>query len=235
MEPNRRKVGVSGCAPAPQKAREQGDPYCAPIRPHPLSDVLAVPAEATFTLRRMDAIDRAGVRTLWDDRFGGDRSTQDNWMDAALDPSRSAVGIVATAPPNESVVGFSFLDVGDPAYTRRYLGLDTLDVTAPLAGRNGIFHLSCVNPDWERRGIASRFYERRLAVLRRRDVSRAFGIAWHRPHTVDSRVLFEKFGFEPWATVERYYARTGGRSGCPDCGGECTCTASLYGRTIDRS
>jgi len=181
----------------------------------------------------MAAADRTAVQKLWSKRFGGDPSTQDNWIDAALDTSRSATGIVATAPSTEAVVGFSFLDVGDPAYTREYLGLDALDLTAPIVGRNGIFHLSCVDGDWEGRGIASRFYERRLARLRQRNVRRAFGIAWHRPHTVDSRVLFEHYQFTRLATVDRYYARTSGRMHCPDCGPEpCTCTASLFARAL---
>jgi GNAT superfamily N-acetyltransferase len=176
--------------------------------------------------------DTDAVQRLWSARFGGAPTTQQNWITAALDDSHSAVGLVAGAPPGDTVVGLSLLDVGDRAYTRRYLGLDALGLHPPLADRNGLLHLSCVHADWERRGIGTAFYERRLAILRERDVPRAFGISWHRPHTVDSRVLFEKHGFTGLASVERYYARTTPRPHCPDCDGPCTCTASLYARSL---
>lgn len=192
-----------------------------------------MPTPPNVTIRRLSRPDAGAVKQLWSDRFGGDPETQENWIEAALDPSHSAVGLVAKAPPTGAVVGLSFLDVGDRAYTRRYLSLDALDLHAPLADQNGVFHLSCVHSDWEGRGVGSAFYEHRLAVLRERSVSRMVGIAWHRPHTVDSRVLFEKYGFTRLATVERYYTRTGNRPHCPSCDGPCTCTASLFSRTIE--
>lgn len=65
-----------------------------------------------------------------------------------------------------------------------------------------------------------------------RGVSHVFGMAWHRPHTVDSRVLLKKWDFTSFATVERYYSRTQQRPHGPDCEGECSCRASLYVRTV---
>lgn len=192
-----------------------------------------MPDESPFTLRPMKPADTDVAQRLWTTRFGGARSTQEHWIEAALDPRHSATGFVAVSSSNEAVVGISFLEVGTPDYTRQYLGLDVLDLNLPLADENGLFHLSCVRADWEGRGIGSAFYDRRLDVLAERSVPRAFGIAWHRPHAVDSRVLFEKYDFTRLATVERYYARTGSRKHCPACKGVCTCTASLYTRTID--
>lgn len=192
-----------------------------------------MPAPPDVTIRRLSRPDAGGVKQLWSDRFGGDPETKENWIEATLDPSHSAVGLVAEAAPTGAIVGLSFLDVGDRDYTRHYLSLNALDLHAPLADQNGIFHLSCVQSDWEGHGVASTFYERRLTTLRERDVPRAFGIAWHRPHTVDSRVLFEKYGFTRVAPVERYYTRTGDRPYCPSCNGPCTCTASLFTRTIE--
>lgn len=194
-----------------------------------------MPTAETFSLRPLERADAPTVRELWSTRFGGDPSTQTNWIGAALNPSHTAAGLVAATSPDDTVVGVSFLDVGHREYTREYLGLNVLDVEAPLADRNGIFHLSCVRADWEGRGIGSAFYEQRLAVLAERDVPRAFGVAWHRPTSVDSRVLFEKYEFTRLATVEHYYARTGRRSNCPVCTDTCMCPASLYGRSVDRT
>ena len=193
-----------------------------------------MPPTETFSLRPLQRADAAAVRHLWSARFGGDPSTQTHWIEAALNPSHTAVGLVAAASSDGAVVGTSFLEVGRREYTRDYLGLNVLDLNVLLADRNGIFHLSCVRADWEGRGMGSAFYERRLAVLAERGVPRAFGIAWHRPAPVDSRVLFEKYEFTRRATVERYYARTARRPHCPACANTCTCTASLYGRAVDR-
>ena len=189
----------------------------------------------SFTLRPLEAPDTAPVRQLWSTRFGGDPSTQTNWIEAALNPDHTAAGFVAVAPEDDEIVGTSFLDVGDRTYAREYLGLDVLDLQVPLADRNGIFHLTCVQAEWEGRGIGSAFYERRLAVLADRGVPRAVGIAWHRRAGIDSRVLFEKYGFTCVATVERYYSRTDSRPHCPVCTDACTCTASLYSRLIAQS
>jgi len=191
-----------------------------------------MPDAEPFLLRPLEASDRRAVRRLWSARFGGTASTQTNWIEAALAPSHTATGVVAAAPADGTIVGISFLEVGRRAYTRQYLGLTELDLQAPLAERNGLFHLSCVRVDWEGRGIGTAFYERRLSVLAARNVPRVFGIAWHRPGSVDSRALFESFGFTCLATVERYYSRVGTRPHCPYCADECACTASLYGRTV---
>jgi len=138
-------------------------------------------------------------------------------------------------PGEEEVVGFGILEVGDEAYIRRYLSLDAVDLDPPLARRNGVFHMYCVRPAWEGRGIGSALYAHHLGLLGERAVPMAFGIAWHRPHTVDSRVLFEKSQFARLATVKRYYGRFEERSHCPDCTGSCTCTASLHARRVGSS
>ena len=189
-----------------------------------------MPDTSSFRLRPLAPGDAPVAGTLWANRFGGAPDTRRKWIEAALDPVHSAAGLVAVAP-NDAVVGISFLEVGNRRYVHRYLGLDTLDLDVSLAPRNGLLHLTCVRTDWENRGIGTAFYERRLERLADRGVSRVFGIAWHRPAPVGSRVLFEKHDFTRIATIERYYARTSRRPHCPACGGTCTCTASLYGRS----
>jgi GNAT superfamily N-acetyltransferase len=152
-------------------------------------------------------------------------------MDAVLDPTRTAAAWVAVA--EGAVVGFGVLEVGGPDYVRHYLGLDTLDLDAPLADRNGLFHMCCVREAWEGRGIGTALHQRRLDALADRGVPRAHGIAWHRPpgHP-DSRALFAAHGFTQVASIERYYARAQERAHCPACGGDCSCSASLYTRAV---
>lgn len=188
--------------------------------------------DVSFFLRPMYASDTSTVKALWADRFGEKPSTQENWINAALSATHSVAGFVALDQSEDEILGVSFLEVGDREYTEEYLGLDTLDVSVPLRDQNGIFHLSCVRKAVEGCGIGSAFYERRLRELAHREVSHAVGIAWHRSQTVDSRVLFEKYDFICHATVEQYYERVGRRPHCPDCDDVCSCTASLYGRSL---
>lgn len=176
--------------------------------------------------------DAAAVRRLWNARFGGVASTQTNWLEAALDATRSAAAFVAAHRSDDEVLGVSVLEVGRRAYARRYLGLDVLDLEVPLADQNGVFHLSCVRSAWEGRGLGTALFERRLAALHRRDVPRAVGVAWHRPGRVDGRVLFDNHGFSCLAAVADFYSRTGRRPNCPACDEICTCTASLYVRSL---
>lgn len=192
-----------------------------------------MPTDVSFFLRPMYASDTAAVKALWSRRFGEKPSTQENWINAALNATHSVAGFVAVNQSEDEILGVSFLEVGNREYTEQYLGLETLGVSAPLHDQNGIFHLSCVKTAAEGWGIGSAFYERRLRELERREVPHVVGIAWHRPHTVDSRVLFEKYDFTCHATIENYYERVGRRPHCPDCGEHCTCTASLYARPID--
>ena len=191
-----------------------------------------MPDSASDLLRPMAASDADAVQRLWRRRFGGDAATQTNWIEAALAPNHSATGTVAAPPTADRVVAFGLLEIGDPAYTRRYLSLDAVGLDPSLASQNGIFHMYCVHPDWEGHGLGSALYTRHLRQLIDQEVPRAFGISWHRSHTIDSRALFEKHGFTCRATIERYYDRFEERPHCPDCEEACTCTASLYARRI---
>jgi len=191
-----------------------------------------MPDSSTFHLRPIQSRDVDPINTLWKTRFGGNATTRQKWINAALDPTRSAEALVAAAADTQAVVGFGILEVGDQDYTRHYLGLDALDLDAPLADRNGLFHMCCVDTEWEGQGVGTALHDQRLQQLRKQDVSRAFGIAWHRSDAVDSRVLFEKHDFDVVATVDQYYKRTTPRPDCPDCDGPCSCSATLYVRRL---
>jgi hypothetical protein len=103
-----------------------------------------VPDESSYTLRALRSDDRRVVRALWSARFGGDPATQTKWLDAALDPDHSAVGLVAVGSDSSERLGFSLLEVGDRSYAREYFRCATLELEIPIADRTGIFHLSCV-------------------------------------------------------------------------------------------
>jgi ribosomal protein S18 acetylase RimI-like enzyme len=210
---------------------------------------------SAYTIRLIRDEDTGAVQRLWSDRFGGPDDRISNWIQATLNdryrttghvavPSRSAdedgggdEGDSESADGGDGpVVAFGMLEVGTRDYTRSYLGLDEIDgFDLELDDRNGIMHMYCVDRDWEGRGIATALYRRHLQHFREKGVRRAFGISWHRPRRegADSRVVFEKTGFEPAGTFEEFYARASPRQDCPDCGGHCHCTATIYEITLD--
>lgn len=186
-----------------------------------------------FSIRLLREADTAAVRSLWSERFGVRDAVATSWIDAVLDAGHPARGHVAVpSGAARPVVGFGLLDVAGPAYTRDYLGLGMLNVAFPPASRNGIFHMYCVQTAWEGRGVGTALFDRHLSVCRDANATRAVGIAWHRDRSPDSRPLFERFGFRHRALIERFYERVAPRTQCPDCGGACTCTASLFTRPI---
>lgn len=190
-------------------------------------------SEAAFHLRDLEDSDFDAVKALWHRRFGGKDETMDNWLNATQKPKWTATGHVAVA--NGAVVGFGLVEIGSHDYTARYLGVEPLDLNVPLDDRNGILHMYAVEEAWEGRGVGTALYARHLEHLVEHDVPHAYGVSWHRPHRngADSRALFEKFGFDRVGAFERYYARSGERLHCPDCEGDCQCTASIYHKPLN--
>jgi ribosomal protein S18 acetylase RimI-like enzyme len=181
--------------------------------------------------------DRAAIQDLWLERFGGTRETVTRWVDAAFDDRyRTEVHVAGPGEGGLSrVVGFGMFEVGDRPYTRDYLGLEAIEATVDLAPRNGIMHMYCVRRDWEGRGVATGLYARHLARFATAGLRRAVGISWERSgqQVPGSRFLFEKFGFERHGPFDRFYERVGGRENCPDCGGRCSCPASVYTKRLE--
>lgn len=189
----------------------------------PSSDVIAVyPMEETQT----DAIIE-----LWSERFGCERDTARGWLDDSLLEELPTETFVARDHGN--LVGFGVCTVAGPEYIQDYIGLDVPGFK-PWE-KTGLLHMLAVREARENEGIGSRLVAKRLRYLIKvQGVDGVVGTAWHRDDAPDSRLLFEKFGFEELAEFERYYSRTHGRGDCPCefCDGACECTASIYARSI---
>jgi ribosomal protein S18 acetylase RimI-like enzyme len=181
--------------------------------------------------------DHAALRSLWLDRFGGRREAVDRWIEAAFDDRYQTTAHVASTgdPTAPEIVGFGMFEIGDRAYTREYLGLESVEAAVDLAPRNGIMHMYCVRRDWENRGIATRLYARHLRCFVTAGLDRAVGISWERSNEAAScsRFLFEKFGFGRHGPFDRFYDRVGRRENCPDCGDRCFCPASVYTKRLE--
>ena len=164
------------------------------------------------------------ARALWMDRFGGDRDVVDGWLEDTLDEDRPEETFVALDGGN--VLGMGVATLCEPDYAHDYVGFDVPEFNA--RDPTGVLHMNAVAEDRTGEGLGTELFKARLQYLRASGARGAFGIAWHREDHPDSRPIFEKFGFDCLGTWDRYYARTHGRDNCPDCGGECSCTASLY-------
>ena len=184
-----------------------------------MPDPVVVPAEEQHV---------RAARSLWLKRFGGDEEIVDGWLRNCLDEDRPEELFVALDGGN--VVGMGVATLCEPEYAQNYVNLDTPEFDPWET--SGVLHISAVAEGRTGEGIGTELFETRLRYLRASGASGAFGTSWHRDGKPDSRALFEKHGFERLHTYERYYARTHGRDDCPDCSGECGCTASLYVREL---
>lgn len=172
---------------------------------------------------------RVRARELWVNRFGADREMVGGWLDEALDEDSFTEAFVAVVAGR--VVGVGVCTLADEEYANRYLAME-FDGFEPWE-KTGILHMLAVDEDHTNQGIGSKLTRTRMKYLAAQGAGGVIGIAWHREDHPDSRPLFEKFDFEPVATVEEYYAKAHGRDGhCPDCDGECHCDATIYRRPV---
>lgn len=190
-----------------------------------------------FTVRPYQPDDFDAAKRLWRTRFGAPEEKVQKWLDAACNERyRTSADVAVSGSDDDAgdVIGIGVLEIGSADYTRSYVGLEETGLDAPVDGLSGLMHMYCVDETWEGRGVGTALFRTHLQRLREKDVARAYGISWHRPHRdgADSRAVFEKLGFDCLGTYERFYQRTSPRSYCPDCGGDCTCTASIYGKTL---
>jgi ribosomal protein S18 acetylase RimI-like enzyme len=179
---------------------------------------VVVPAEE----QHLDA-----VRRLWLTRFGADEEIMDKWLADSLSEDRPEETFVALEAGN--VLGFGVCSLAEPDYARDYIGLD-VDGFEPWSP-TGVLHMAAVKQGRESEGIGSKLFAERVQYLANIGAEGIMAVSWHRDGH-DSRDLFEKYHFDRVARFERYYARSHGRPDCPDCGGECECTASIYAREI---
>lgn len=179
---------------------------------------VVVPAEE----QHLDA-----VRGLWQNRFGADEEIMENWLSDSLSEDRPEETFVALEAGN--VLGFGVCAVGEPDYARDYIALD-VEGFEPWS-TTGILHVAAVKRSRESEGIGSKLFAERVQYLSNIGAEGIMAVSWHRDGH-DSRDLFEKYDFDCVATFERYYSRTHGRDDCPDCDGECECSASIYARKI---
>lgn len=165
------------------------------------------------------------AKQLWETYFGVPDDHADNWLhDARIDTETPTQGFVAVR--GTSLLGFGIATDANRGYAQEYF---SVDIDIDLWERTGILHIIVVDEQYEGQGIGSDLVRARLRWLRNvTEVGGVMGVSWHREDHVDSRVLFEKFGFEAVETVEEYYAKSEEHVPCVDCEGSCRCDATIY-------
>lgn len=165
---------------------------------------------------------------LWNHRFGADEEFAGGWLDDSFDEDSPVETFVAVQGVH--VIGFSVCTLADADYANEYVGLDVDDFEP--SEKPGVLHMLAVDEDRTGEGTGTKLALACMNYLAGEGADSVIAMSWHRENEVDSRPLFEKLDFERVDTFERYYARTHGRPDCPDCTGECDCTASLYRRVV---
>ena len=167
---------------------------------------------------------------LWGQYFGAEDDCAAEWCEhARAGTDYPTQGFVAS--DGGTVAGFGIATNADADYAENYIGVG---IDIDLWPSTGILHILVVAPNYRGRGIGSDLVATRLRWLREvAEADGVVGLSWHREDHVDSRQLFEKFGFEAAATVEEYYAKAHDDPGpCVDCDGVCSCNATIYRKPL---
>jgi ribosomal protein S18 acetylase RimI-like enzyme len=171
--------------------------------------------------------DRRELAALYERRTGFGLETT---FDLLFDDEQAVYGLLAVDV--ERIVGMGIVEIFHREGVEEYLAVDTEGY--PIGDVNGVMHALAVHEEWEGRGIGTELLRLRLELVREgHDADAAFGVAWLRPHTADSSVLFETVGFDRLDTVDEYYRDLESDRDCPDCGQPCTCAAAIYGMELD--
>lgn len=168
--------------------------------------------------------DREAVLDLWERSFGEREERATEWL-ALVEADAPATGWVGVDDAG-TVVGFLVAAVGDRAFARDYL--DGHPVAGALPDRFAFIHMLGVDPGWRSTGIATALVQRSFDWGADR-VPLMLVVLWRREEAVDSGALARKFEFTHVCTLENYYVD---RGACPDCDGECTCTATVAVRSF---
>lgn len=172
--------------------------------------------------RSLKPVDRHEVEELTARRVGfGIHNT----LDLVFDDEAPVFGYAATKA--ESVIGYGVVMILESDGIEHFLSISSQDVC--VGERNAYLHQLMVEEDWEGRGIGSELTRIRLAIARDAvDLDAAFGRSWLREDTVDSSVVFEKFGFRRVKTIQNGYSKD---RDCPDCAPDnCTCSSAVYAK-----
>jgi GNAT superfamily N-acetyltransferase len=147
-----------------------------------------------------------------------------DWFPRAIDDGDPFVYGV-TAVRGTTVVGFGLLGWYTAEELADYL-TETPDVDAAYPAP--VLHLGVVDEQHENQGIATRLMQARVQHAQQQDASYLWGASWRRSGK-DSAPVFERCDFQPVHHVNDYYSD---RTWCPDCGDTCTCSATIYRRTL---
>lgn len=183
-----------------------------------------------WAVRKAQPSDADRIRSYWDAYFGmGDASGTD-LVDAVVGENEYSWGVVAVADHQIVGVGLAANYLGD-AFKENIIPHESIH--SLVAKDNGYLNFSAVAPTHRGQGIHKAMVKRRVELLQEEaPTDRVFALSWQRDGRVGSEATFRSLGWNDLAHVDEYYRRYGCREHCPDCPGECTCDAIIFGRDL---
>lgn len=181
-----------------------------------------------WTVRECEVSDWNEIKDIWSTRINPPEDHMIEWLHAA---QRDNTVTAIIAENNENVIlGFGFYAVANNDWMESYI--DEIDVSSIIQNEQGVIEAIAVKSGYDGNGIASSILDEELRMLSKRTVEYAYAMSWNRDNHVDSRVLFDKFGFELVEEIEDYYARIPETVNCIDCATGCECDATLHRKNI---
>jgi len=186
--------------------------------------------DAISPLPAGDAATAAAVAALLNRELGEGLYRPEWLLEDAASPSAGVW--VAGSPPVAGAAVARVLAATDADYYRAF-GPAALDL---FTGTVGSFESFAVEPGHRRQGLGSRLVTVGLDWMRERSCTSAVTLSWRSSREGSSVGLFRRLGMSEGPTIERFYFEESLRNGwtCPDCGGPCTCAATLFTVALTR-
>lgn len=183
-----------------------------------------------WTLREAKPSDADRMRRFWDAYFGMPDDLDTDIVDAAVGDNEYTWGVVAVA--GHQIVGVAIAANYRGGHFKEEM-IPHEPIHSVVAKDNGYLNFSAVAPTHRGQGIHKAMVKRRVELLQEEaPTDRVFALSWQRDDRVGSEATFRSLGWTELAYVDEYYRRYDCRQQCPDCPGECTCDAIIFGRDL---
>jgi GNAT superfamily N-acetyltransferase len=148
-------------------------------------------------------------------------------------PDPDALALVATNKRNEAV-GIGVARTERRPASECFSEFSALPPAFASLHPIGMHQILAMKPEYRRAGTGLAMGKALETWMSSRGCAALFGVCWEHGRRDGSRSLFIADGFRKVSASPGYYLRmrTGAAGGCPCCDGECSCSATLFAKSI---